>query len=393
MSDSDPNANTHPDANASAIDHANANANANANDNANAYTNDNDNADATNTNLTTKHENSACLLNHKSNIIRLLIVIFLSLLFWLSRSILPGVQRNGNLRGSNPTALSAPEILKSGKAYLIYGTAWKADKTAKLVTEAVRAGFRFIDTAGQPKHYNEAGVGNGWTSAAQELLLNRDDLFIQTKFSAVKGQDPNNIPYDKDASLDDQVQQSFVSSLSNLQTDYIDSLILHSPYKKWEDTISVWRVFESFVDDGKVRQLGISNCYDLDIFVKLYEEARIKPVVLQNHFSPDYKFDVKLRDYCAKVGVTYQSFWTLTGNRKALKTTRIKEIADSKKLTPQTLMYAFMMTFGHTPLSGSTESKHMIEDVALMERIQDGEVILDAEEIEEMSTILGIPEE
>jgi len=222
--------------------------------------------------------------------------------------------------------------------------------------------------------------------------LRREDLFIQTKFTSFRGQDPNNVPYDESAPIEDQVKESLEVSLRNLKTVYIDSLVLHSPYKRMEDTITAWRVFESFVDDNKVHQLGISNCYDINIFVKLYEEARIKPAVLQNRFYETSKFDVELREYCAKVGVKYQSFWTLTASRAALKTTKIKQIAASKNLTPQTLMYAFMMTLGHTPLSGSTNSGHMAEDVAIMERIQGGEVIFDEEQMEEISTILGIPE-
>lgn len=69
--------------------------------------------------------------------------------------------------GMNPP--TAKHILSTGKPYLLYGTAWKKDDTASLVSQALHAGFRFIDTACQPKHYNEAGVGMGWTEAASHL--------------------------------------------------------------------------------------------------------------------------------------------------------------------------------------------------------------------------------
>lgn len=59
--------------------------------------------------------------------------------------------------------------MTTGRPYLLYGTAWKEENTASLVTQAIHAGFRFIDTACQPKHYNEAGVGKGWTTAASQL--------------------------------------------------------------------------------------------------------------------------------------------------------------------------------------------------------------------------------
>ena len=76
-----------------------------------------------------------------------------------------------NLQVGVATALASPASSMVRKPHLIYGTAWKKDDTARYVSEAVKAGFRFIDTACQPKHYNEPGVGNGWTAAAQELGL------------------------------------------------------------------------------------------------------------------------------------------------------------------------------------------------------------------------------
>ena len=51
--------------------------------------------------------------------------------------------------------------------WIIYGTAWKKDSTAALVEQAISLGFRGVDTACQPKHYNEAGVGEG-VAACQE---------------------------------------------------------------------------------------------------------------------------------------------------------------------------------------------------------------------------------
>ena len=84
---------------------------------------------------------------------------------------------------------------------LLYGTAWKKDKTADLVTRAVKYGFRGIDTACQPKHYNEAGVGEAIQRLTSEGIT-RKDLYIQTKFTPLNGQDPLNIPYDRRASFE-----------------------------------------------------------------------------------------------------------------------------------------------------------------------------------------------
>lgn len=290
-------------------------------------------------------------------------------------------------------AASISSVISTGRPYLIYGTAWKEHETARLVSEAVHAGFRFIDTACQPKHYNEAGVGEGWSLAAMELDLRRSDFFLQTKFTPLPGQDKNRLPYDIHAPLEEQVKQSVATSLQNLRTDYIDSLVLHSPMDSLEDTLRVWRVFESFVEEGIVHRLGISNCYDIKMLEGIITNARVQPSFLQNRFYRESHFDINLRRLCRERSITYQSFWTLTANRHALASEQIGNMAHQKNLTPQTLMYAYMMTLGHTPLSGTTSSHHMIQDVSIMERMQGGETILNADEIIHVTRLLGIPVE
>mmetsp|Transcript_34858 Transcript_34858/g.71136 ORF Transcript_34858/g.71136 Transcript_34858/m.71136 type:complete len:360 (-) Transcript_34858:41-1120(-) len=287
---------------------------------------------------------------------------------------------------------SAKYMLQSKLPYIVYGTAWKKDATASLVSKAVESGFRFIDTACQPKHYNEAGVGEGWKDAAAKLGLTRSDFFLQTKFTSLDGQDPNKIPYDELEMLEEQVEQSLAKSLENLQSDYIDSLVMHSPMRSYEETLRVWRVFESFVEENKVRQLGLANCYDQKTFLRLYEDSHIKPKVLQNRFYSQSGFDSELRDLCDAYGVTYQSFWTLSANREAIKSHEWKAMALNKNLTPQTLMYAYMMSLGHTPLSGTTDVTHMKEDVDIMMRFQNGEEVLSKDDVETLSSLLGVQE-
>ena len=109
----------------------------------------------------------------------------------------------------------------------IYGTAWKKDRTADLVEKAIQAGFRGIDTACQPKHYNEPLVGAA-LHRLKEHGIERKDLFLQTKFTPLSGQDPRQVPYDKNSPVELQVAQSFETSNKNLQTEHVDSLVLHS---------------------------------------------------------------------------------------------------------------------------------------------------------------------
>jgi diketogulonate reductase-like aldo/keto reductase len=167
---------------------------------------------------------------------------------------------------------------------IMYGTAWKKERTCDLVVAAIRAGFRGIDTACQPKHYYEPGVGLALQRLAAEDGIKREEIFLQTKFTPIRGQDPKNVPYDTKAPLAIQVQQSLQKSLQNLQTSYLDSLVLHSPLDTHQNTMLVWREFEAFVRQGTVRQLGISNNYDLASFQAIFRDAEIKPTILQNRF-------------------------------------------------------------------------------------------------------------
>lgn len=201
----------------------------------------------------------------------------------------------------------------------LYGTAWKKERTEDLVYLAVQNGFRGIDTACQPKHYFEPGVGNALERIYAEGKIRREDMFIQTKYTPFSGQDKNNVPYDKDAKLEDQVMQSFRVSLSNLKTSYLDSLVLHSPLEEHKETMEVWRAFEHIHSSGGARFLGISNCYDLPVLEALYSEATVKPSFLQNRFYRESGYDRPIRKFCSANGITYQSFWTLTANPHALE--------------------------------------------------------------------------
>eukprot|EP00193_Tetraselmis_chui_P006449 CAMPEP_0177766546 /NCGR_PEP_ID=MMETSP0491_2-20121128/8578_1 /TAXON_ID=63592 /ORGANISM="Tetraselmis chuii, Strain PLY429" /LENGTH=259 /DNA_ID=CAMNT_0019282959 /DNA_START=104 /DNA_END=880 /DNA_ORIENTATION=- len=141
-------------------------------------------------------------------------------------------------------ARPTPTMLRGASLPFLYGTAWKKERTTELVMTAVLAGFRGVDTACQPKHYREDLVGTAIRRLREEHSIAREALWLQTKYTPATGQDPANIPYDPDAPFHEQVSQSLARSLDNLNTSYIDSLVLHSPLRSRADTLAVWRQFE-----------------------------------------------------------------------------------------------------------------------------------------------------
>ena len=247
---------------------------------------------------------------------------------------------------------------------LLYGTAWKKETTAHCVEMAITQGFRGIDTACQPKHYDEAGVGMG-LAKAYEKGLKREELFIQTKFTPLGGQDPKNIPYNPQESIEKQIADSFEVSKKNLHTDYIDSLLLHSPLFPYPNMQRAYKAMEELYDKGEVRHLGISNCYDLELLKHVYKDARVKPSFVQNRFYADTGYDKELRAWCINHNIAYQGFWTLTANPHILQSEPMRLLTQKYAKTPAQLFYRFLTCKGITPLIGSTSKRHLEEDVAI----------------------------
>jgi diketogulonate reductase-like aldo/keto reductase len=264
---------------------------------------------------------------------------------------------------------------------MIYGTAWKKENTTTLVCEALIQGFKGLDTACQPKHYREDLVGEGLLKA-YEKGIKREDLFIQTKFTPIDGQDINNMPYLQSDEIEVQVEKSFETSKKNLKMNFIDSYILHSPVYPGTKLQKVWEKMEEFYDKKEVGQLGISNCYDLDVLVYLYENAIIKPSVVQNRFYAQSGYDKGLREFCLDKGIIYESFWSLSANPHILASEVLENLANKYNREVAEIFYRFLNHINIVPLNGTTSTKHMIADLKI------GEFELLAEEINSISKLL-----
>lgn len=260
----------------------------------------------------------------------------------------------------------------------VYGTAWKKETTAELVYQALANGFTGIDTANQPKHYREDLVGAGIRKAISEKKITRSDIYLQTKFTSVGGQDLQNIPYNPKASIAEQVKTSVEVSLQHLRlpdTDdgiesaYLDALILHSPLPTFDETLEAWETLEQYVPH-KIRCLGISNC-NLFTLMDLYERASVKPAIVQNRFYANTKYDIGLRKFCTERSIVYQSFWTLTANPALLKSAEVELLSSLLGISPQAALYGLVLGLGNTViLNGTTKQHHMRQDFQAFSRLR-----------------------
>jgi diketogulonate reductase-like aldo/keto reductase len=261
---------------------------------------------------------------------------------------------------------SEPYIRLDGRSVptFLYGTAWKDESTQDCVKNALEAGFRGIDTANQRKHYHEAGVGAALLEAYHAGLLTRSDLFLQTKFTHRAGQD-DRIPYDENADVHTQVMQSFARSLQHLNTDRLDSFVLHGPSTRrglaradWE----AWRAMEQLYQAEKVSFLGISNV-QIDQLEELCARCNVRPAFVQNRCFARDGWDREVRTFCQKSRLRYQGFSLLTANRHILTKPQFTKVASRCRCSPEQLIFAFALQSQMLPLTGTTNPVHMREDL------------------------------
>jgi diketogulonate reductase-like aldo/keto reductase len=198
----------------------------------------------------------------------------------------------------------------------LYGTGWKDHRTEGLTRLALEVGFRGIDTANQRRHYFDAGVGAAIAAAG----IARDELFLQTKFTYVSGQD-RRLPYDPDAPLGRQVDQSFASSLKHLGVEHVDSYVLHGPEsgRGWSAADrEVWSAMERLHRERRARLLGVSNI-SRDQLVTLCGSATVTPALVQNRCYARTGWDQQVRRVCRDRGIVYQGFSLLTANQRELR--------------------------------------------------------------------------
>ncbi|MEW6731359.1 MAG: aldo/keto reductase [Acidobacteriota bacterium] len=257
-----------------------------------------------------------------------------------------------------------------------YGTAWKEDRTTALTELALRMGFRGIDTANQRRHYFEAGVGEGLTAAYRAGIVKRTDLFLQTKFTYQRGQD-HRLPYDPTASLSLQVAQSLSSSLEHLETDQVDSYVLHGPSSGygWTDAdAEVWEAMRKEREAGRTHLLGVSNVSinHLEQMVAIHNEI---PTFVQNRCFARFGWDREVRSFCRERGIIYQGFSLLTANVEVLRHPLINNVAAQLHATPAQVVFAYARAIGILPLTGTTDPEHMKQDLDSLSLVLPAEVV------------------
>jgi diketogulonate reductase-like aldo/keto reductase len=276
----------------------------------------------------------------------------------------------------SPPPIRVPDFL--------YGTAWKEDRTANLVELALRTGFRGIDTANQRRHYAETGVGRGLAAAYRAGTVTRSDLFLQTKFTYQTGQD-HRLPYNPSATLSTQVAQSVASSLEHLESDYVDSYILHgpaSPYGWSPADAEVWSAMTREREAGRTSLLGVSNV-SLRHLEQMDATGAEAPAFVQNRCFASLGWDRAVRAFCSNRKIVYQGFSLLTANGQVLEHPLLAGIAARLKATRAQVVFRFAREIGILPLTGTSDAEHMKQDLASRD------LALSSEEVQAIESLAG----
>jgi diketogulonate reductase-like aldo/keto reductase len=202
-------------------------------------------------------------------------------------------------------------------------------------------------------------------AAYQAGIVTRADLFLQTKFTHRRGQD-HRLPYDPAATLSTQVAQSLASSLEHLDCDYVDSFVLHGPASNYDWTggdAEVWEAMRHERDAGRTRLLGVSNV-SLRHLEQMAEAGGEAPAFVQNRCYASLGWDREVRLFCRELGIVYQGFSLLTANVDVLHHPTITALAARSCATPPQIIFAFALSIGILPLTGTSSAEHMKHDLA-----------------------------
>lgn len=246
-----------------------------------------------------------------------------------------------------------------------FGTFTLGGETCKnAVAAAIESGYRMIDTA--EAYGNEKEVGAG----IRQSGIDRRELFLVTKV--------NFKSYEN-------AEQSVMQSLANLQTDYIDLLLLHWPLANY---YAAWRALEKLYAEGKVRAIGVSN-FEPDQLLDLIAYNKIVPAVDQ----------IETNLYCQRSWmdqkqVAHMAYAPLgQGNRNEMfGEPAVLALAEKYGRTPAQILLRFLTQKGIAVIPRSTRAEHIKENLALFDFALTAQEMAQLSALDRREPLIGKPE-
>lgn len=221
------------------------------------------------------------------------------------------------------------------------------DKAAQAVREAVKLGYRLIDTA--QAYGNERGVGEGIRTCG----VDRDQLFVTTKLAA-------------EIKSYDEAVRAIDGSLKLMGLDYIDMIIIHSPQpwvnvnqsadRFFEGNLEAWRALEEAYKAGKLRAIGVSN-FDEEDIDNLCNNGSVKPMVNQilAHIG---NTPFGIIDFCKKKDILVEAY-SPVAHGVILEDKEVEAIAKKYDVSIAQLCIRYCLQLGLLPLPKTANPEHM----------------------------------
>lgn len=253
--------------------------------------------------------------------------------------------------------LSIPSIeLNSGRAIPQVGLGvFKIEpkQTEKLVSEALEAGYRHIDTAMIYK--NEKAVGRAIAASG----VPRDELFITTKLWNSDHEHP---------------RKALKTSLERLGLDKVDLYLIHWPMPMHDTSVGAWRSLVKFLGEGTVASIGVSN-FEIEHLRHLVDETGVVPAVNQIELHPLHQ-RTELRDYCHDLGIAIEAWGPLTqGKSNLLQMPEVTDAAELLGKTPAQVVLRWHVQLGNIVIPKTARSARLVENADLFDfRLSDAQM-------------------
>ncbi len=212
--------------------------------------------------------------------------------------------------------------------------------TKNAVLEALRVGYRHIDTAAI--YNNEPDVGDAIAASG----LDRSEVFVTTKLW--------NDDHGYDATL-----AAFDRSLEQLGLDYVDLYLIHWPVQVLR--LDTWRALERLTLDGRVRDIGVSN-YMARHLSEILEHAAVVPAVNQIEMSPyNYRSRLETIELCNENNIVIEAYSPLTKGRK-LDDPVLRKVGAGYGKTPAQVLIRWVLDKGFVVLPKSINPERIAEN-------------------------------
>jgi 2,5-diketo-D-gluconate reductase A len=221
---------------------------------------------------------------------------------------------------------------------------------AAAVEIALQSGYRLIDTAEQ--YENELGVGEGIRRSG----IPRGEVYLTTKFGhAAHGYQ--------------EATAAIERSLTRLGVDYIDLYLLHWPLTKLDKYVETWKAMEEFIEDGRVRSIGVANFREHHL-ERLMGETSVVPAVNQIELHPAH-LQLQLREFNARHSITTMAWSPLGGNPfghgNVLDNPIIESIALKYGKTPAQVIIRWHLDRNNVVIPKTVTSSRMKENIEVFD--------------------------